>query len=433
MSATGRALPASLGAGALVVVIALLGLGGALLAGGAAAPPALAKGAAPEIMFSASPEVWAVLFLVPLLVGFLAYLFRLGLDSAAGRPVRVGAGVAIAVVAALFLAVLLPNAAWNGNSTVTVGGASVSGGGDGSSPGSSGSGPVGHGGGPNGSGASGTGGSNSSSNGGSGGQGGGSSSGSGGGGSGGGSGGGGSTGTGGSGSGSSGTGGSGAGGSSGDGTNCSAGGHSSPSATGNSPIGIRNCTGGTGGGSGGSGGTGTSRGNNTTAASKAAEPVRGISVKVPNWMFLPIAVVLSAAIAVLAIPGVLSRLVDRRIHRPAPPSAGVAPQGVVSVFRDARLAIENGERPRDTIVRLYGRILGRVAPSVEELATSTAEEIRRTQFAALHVSATRSEVITRLFEEARYSTHPIDLPVADRFVETLREVEQDLAMAGAPR
>jgi len=204
--------------------------------------------------------------------------------------------------------------------------------------------------------------------------------------------------------------------------------------TGGGPIGIGNCTGGTGGGSGGSGGTGQSHENNTTAAQKVGEPARGISVGVPNWVFLPLAVALSVAIGVLAIPGVLSRLVDRRVHRPAPPSVTVVPPAAAgSVFRDARLAIENGEPPRDTIVRLYGRILQRVAPSVEELATSTAEEIRRTQFAALHVSATRSEVITRLFEEARYSTHPIDPPVADRFVETLRAVEQDLAVAGAPR
>jgi hypothetical protein len=180
-------------------------------------------------------------------------------------------------------------------------------------------------------------------------------------------------------------------------------------------------------------GTGHSRGNNTTAAPKAAVPARGIAVGVPNWVFLPVGIALSGAIGVLAIPGVLSRLVDRRVHRPAPPIVATVPEGAASAFRDARLAIESGEPPRETIVRLYGRILGRVAPTVEELATSTAEEIRRTQFAALPVPATRSELITRLFEEARYSTHPIDQPVADRFVETLREVERDLAVAGAPR
>jgi len=172
MREAGRALPASLGGGVLgggvlVVVIALLGLGGALLAGRAMAPPAFAKGAAPEITFSVPPAVWALLFLMPLLVGFVAYLFRFVLDSTAGRPVRAGAGVAIAVVAVLLLFVLLPQAAWNANSTVTVGSAGVTSGGNGSSPGSSGSNGLngtsgnGSGGDGGGSGASGTGGNSS--------------------------------------------------------------------------------------------------------------------------------------------------------------------------------------------------------------------------------------------------------------------------------
>ena len=420
MGSPERAPLASLGVGALVAVVVLLGLGAALLVGRAAESPVLATGAAPVITFSASPTVWAMLFLVPLVAGFLSYVLRFALDSAAGRPARFGAGAVIAVVVVLFVALLLPHAAWNGNSTVTLGGAGGASGSDAASTGGSGSG------GSHGSGGGGSNGSGGSA-GGSGGAGsGGSAGGSGGTGSGG-------TGSGGSGGGSSGGGSTGTGGSSGSTQNCTTRVRGILPVIEAAPIGIGNCTGGSGGGSGGSRGTGPPRENNTTVAPKAAVPARGIAVGVPNWVFLPVGIALSVVIGVLAIPGVLSRLVDRRTHRPAPPSVTAVPEGIVSAIQDARLAIESGERPRDAIVRLYGRLLGRVAPSVEELATSTAEEIRQTRFAALPVPAVRSEVITRLFEEARYSTHPIDQPVADRFVETLREVERDLAVAGAPR
>jgi len=430
MGGTGRALPSSLGVAALALVLILLGLGGALLVGSVPASSSLAKGASPEITFSVPPTVWAVLFLVPLLVGFLAYFLRLVLGSEHAMPARIGAGLAIAVVAALFLLLLPSHAPWTGSSTVTIGGGSnggwwtndTSGTAMGAGPGN---GTSGGGVGGTGSGGSGGSGSNSSSGKGAGGSGNGSSSG----GPGKGSHGGGSSGSGGSGSGSTGSGGSGGGGNSSSGSgNCSAAARGSPSGTAGSPIGVGNCT--TAGGGGRSGGSGLSGRNNTTAARGEAP---ALSLRIPNWMFLPLAIGFSAVVGLLAVPGVLSRLVDRRPARRSPTAGMIVPEGAAAAFRDARLAIENGERPREAIIRLYGRILGRVVPNVEDLASSTAEEIERTQFAALHVPPTRSEAITTMFEEARYSTHPIDQPVAERFVDTLRAVEQDIVMAGAPR
>jgi hypothetical protein len=202
------------------------------------------------------------------------------------------------------------------------------------------------------------------------------------------------------------------------------------------PIGERpiggNCTAGSGGGSSG-GGTGSGGNNTSGTPPRGAAPVRGLSFQVPNWVFLVIAVTLSLVVALLAEPGILRRLFSRR---PSPQDAVPLPPLPAdwgAAIQETRLAIERGEVPRESIVRLYGRLLGRVSPSVGDLDASTAEEIQRTRLEPLRVPSERSETITRMFEEARYSTHPIDRPAADRFVATMREVENDLSGTGAPR
>ena len=436
---TGTAWPATLGTGGLVLVIVLLGAGAALLAGRATSSPALGPGAAAEVEFSVAPAVWAALFLIPLLVGFVAYLIRLALSPAHAVPMRVGASVAIALVVVLFLLILLPQAPWKASSTVSVGGS----GGDigpghlgptgngtssGSTPGGGGSGASGSGGGGSGPGGNGSGGS------GSGGNGSGSGSGSGAGGSGSGGGGSGAGGSGSGGRGGNGTGGSGGSGSKGGG-NCSAsGGLPAPGRLAAPPIGIGNCTGGSGGSGGGSGSPGGGPGNNSTAGqSRGAVPARGVTFHLPNWVFLVVALALSAVVGLLAVPGVLSRLFDHRPRRtPVMPVAAVTAD-LSAALREARLAIENGEVPRESIVRLYGHLLGKVAPYADGLDSATAEEIQRAWLDPLQVPSSRSTTITRLFEEARYSTHPIDRPAADRFATTMREVEDRLAAARAPR
>ena len=104
-----------------------------------------------------------------------------------------------------------------------------------------------------------------------------------------------------------------------------------------------------------------------------------------------------------------------------------------AAFREARKAIEAGGSPRETIVRLYNRLLTAIAGNDLELATSTAEEIRRTRLVALRVAPNRAQAITEMFEEACYSTHPIEPAGVDRFVGTMREVEDDLLTVGAAR
>lgn len=398
MLGASRAWRASLGTVALVLVLVLLGVGGALLADHAGARSSTVIGSPPSVSFSLPATLWGVLFLAPLLVGLAGYLVRLmmgtGAAASGGSGISVVPALVAVVVVALLLLALLLATFWGGSSIVTLG---ATGGYDGG-PGGQGSGA---GGGGNGTGAGGAGS------------------------------GGGANGTG---SGTNGTGsgsGGGANGTNGSGTN------GTGSGSGGGPNGTKgNGTGnGTGNSTGGTGGSpppphkgGSSYGNNSSAPSSGAGPARGLAFGLPNWLFGAIAALLCVFVGVLAVPGVLSRLVDPRRPGPVSVELKAGPAEARLAFRDARLSIEAGESPRGTIVRLYGRLLGRVGAGVDELASSTAEEIQRTRLAELRVPSERSEAITQMFEEACYSAHPIGPPTAERFVDVLRAVDRDLSV-----
>ncbi|HTW77507.1 MAG TPA: DUF4129 domain-containing protein [Thermoplasmata archaeon] len=344
----------------------------ALLGAGAALlaghAPAIRTGTQGGLQLAIPSSIWAVLFLAPLLVGFTAYVVRWAITSPAGMPARVGVSVAVAALVAMLLIGLLFTANWNGQTQVTVG-----------PSGTNGSGASG----PTGTGHNGTTTNNTTGN------------------------------T------STGNGTSGGGGGSGPGGNGSTNGSST---TGNSSHE-------------GNGSRGGGRGNNTTGTLPVATaPTGGASFDVSNILFLFIAGGLSAVVAVLALPGIIERIVDRRprsyaslVDLGGPPGAAE----VRSALREAALAIEAGETPRESIVRLYGRLVGWVSPHPNDLTAATAQEIQRTRLRELRVAPARSEALTRLFEEACYSDHPIGGPDATRFVETMRAVERDLYLGGA--
>ncbi len=373
MPGRGRALRTSVGTLVLLLVIVLLAVGGGLLAGAA---PVLGVAHGSQVALNIPGSIWGLLFLSPLLIGFAAYVVRWAVSSPASGPVRAGACVAVAVLVGLLLTGIAFQVNWGGTTSVGVGPTSQTG--SGGAPGSNHT-----------STGNSTGNSTNSTN---------------------------ST----NGNGTSGNGGSGSGNRTGNNTTNSGG---DPNGTGN------NGTGGTGhpptgGGAGGSGSLGSTGSSGSGGAS---------SLQVANWAFLAIALGLCVLVGVLSIPGVLGRLLDR-----APPRREVAlapPVGSLSearvALREARVAIEAGENARETIVRLYGRLVGRLAPAGEDLSTSTAQEIERNRLAALKVPPARSQALTQMFEEACYSSHPIDRPAADRFVETMRAVEHDLYVGGA--
>jgi len=62
----------------------------------------------------------------------------------------------------------------------------------------------------------------------------------------------------------------------------------------------------------------------------------------------------------------------------------------------------------------------------------TPEEIRSLHLVRLGISREASESLTRLFEEARYSTHPLGPEAAERATEVIRSAEADLSRAAVP-
>ncbi|HYA10490.1 MAG TPA: DUF4129 domain-containing protein [Thermoplasmata archaeon] len=349
-------------------LVLVFGLLGAGAALLAGRAPSIVRTAPEGLVFSLPRAIWAVLFLGPLLVGFTAYVIRWAVTSPSSAPLRLGVSVAVAALVTALLLGMLLDTNWNGSSTVSIGSTAPG-------PGINGSGPHGN---------------NSSS----------------------------------------GHWGTGNGTVNGTGTSNGTG-HPNGTSNNSSGSGSGNSSGNNGTKGGGSHGGGDGSGNNSTGFPRGAAPAGGVSFGVSNWAFLLLAVGLSAVVGVLAVPGVLARLVDRRsraVALPAPPG----PREVQSALQEAVVAIENGETPRDSIVRLYGRLVGRVAPNPDGLTTSTAEEIQRTWLTTLHVPPARSQELTQMFEEACYSVHPIGPQEADRFVETMRAIERDLFVAGAP-
>jgi len=151
-------------------------------------------------------------------------------------------------------------------------------------------------------------------------------------------------------------------------------------------------------------------------------------VNLPPWLLLALVLGVSTVVAVLAIPGVISRLADRAPTPSRRPPAGPAVQ---TALAEAMAAIDRGENPREAVVRLYVRLLGEIVPRFGDVSFLTPDEIRTAALLTLGVSPPAAEALTRVFEEARYSTHDIGGADAARFRQAIGVAETDLARSAA--
>jgi membrane protease YdiL (CAAX protease family) len=172
-------------------------------------------------------------------------------------------------------------------------------------------------------------------------------------------------------------------------------------------------------------GTGSS-GNGTlpTNASAAGGPLDVFSLRLPPWA--PFAGVAVAALVVgaIAIPAWGRR--DGRTggrHRPGESSRRAE---VRAALRSAAHQLDEGEEPRAVVIRLYGALLERVGPVVGGVDGETPEEIRALHLVQLGIRPEAATTLTRLFEEARYSTHPMGPGSASRATEAIRNAGADL-------
>jgi hypothetical protein len=176
--------------------------------------------------------------------------------------------------------------------------------------------------------------------------------------------------------------------------------------------------------------TGPGHTNSTPPAKTNTSPTNGTTVPgtyvvhVTSWILLALVAGISVCVAVLVLPGMLSRLIDRAPRKARGPRTTRVQ--VQAALADAGEAIDRGADPRETVIRLYLRLLHEIAPRAGDVSPLTPDEIRTHTLAVLGVGAAASEALTRLFEEARYSSHPIGPEEARRFREAIRQADDDL-------
>ena len=173
-----------------------------------------------------------------------------------------------------------------------------------------------------------------------------------------------------------------------------------------------------------SGSGNASPGANGTGSSTGFSPLH---LSIPPWA-------LFALVAVVALVGTavalrMLRARERtRAARPIP-----SDEEVREVLVQASAALDADEEPRTVLVRLYGLLLDRLTPIVGDTDRQTAEEIRRGHLMRLGIRPDTAQEITHLFEEARYSQHPIGPEEVARAKSAIRRAIEELDAKEAHR
>lgn len=186
---------------------------------------------------------------------------------------------------------------------------------------------------------------------------------------------------------------------------------------------------GTGGHAGGNGTT-TSTNSTTTGGSNLTGPGGQIALfpGLPAWLPFVLLVAVAVIVVVVAVPQARRYLAERR-ERGAPrrTAAVTVPPGVREALERASAELDLGGDPRMVILSLYGQLLLRLQPMVGGVETNTPEEIRATHLVRLQVRREAAHTLTRLFEEARYSSHPMGMKESEMAQEALRAALDDLS------
>jgi hypothetical protein len=145
----------------------------------------------------------------------------------------------------------------------------------------------------------------------------------------------------------------------------------------------------------------------------------GIGGPLPGWNpgWLPVLAVGAATVvvAVLALPLLLSL-------RRRPPPSSTEPDVARRAVERALAALDDGSiaDPRRRIVALYAQLLERVGPKIERVDARTAREVEQECVRHWKMPRASAEELTGLFEEARYSDHPMPESAVDRARAALR-------------
>jgi hypothetical protein len=187
-------------------------------------------------------------------------------------------------------------------------------------------------------------------------------------------------------------------------------------------------------GPGGSTPSGNTTGSDHGTKTNITTPLNGSGGRIvflpglPTWVpfvILGVVVLLAVAIGVPRTRGYLADRRERRALRRA--SAPAVPAGMREALSRASADLDLGGDPRVVILTLYASMLEALRPMVDNLRTSTPEEIRASHLVRLGVRPEAAGTLTRLFEEARYSEHPMGPRESARAQEAVRATLDDLA------
>ncbi len=174
-------------------------------------------------------------------------------------------------------------------------------------------------------------------------------------------------------------------------------------------------------------GTGTNPGN-TTPPPPPNGTSNGALFHLPPWSpgwipFLVVGVV-AVALVVLVLPILLASRSRSRTASLEDPGAG---RGALERAIRTLDADPNAD-PRSRIIALYAELLRRAANYLDRWESLTPREIETACVRVWHLPPVPAHDLTRLFEEARYSEHPIPEASVDTARGALRE-----ALAALPR
>jgi hypothetical protein len=217
----------------------------------------------------------------------------------------------------------------------------------------------------------------------------------------------------------------------------SGGGNDSANQTHNSTNGTTNST--------GPGGGGNTTTNHTGGGHNTSQPKTNSSGStlahsldlwgLPDWAPL-VAVALIGFAGVAFVVPALARRRPRSgpmVIVPPPPPIATLRAETQAALADAAAWLDQTHDPRAVIVDLYGRLLGEITAYSGSLAARTAEEIRYGCLLRLGVRAQAAAELTRLFEEARYSSHRLDAVTIQRALAAIHAAEVDLGGIQRPR
>ena len=177
-------------------------------------------------------------------------------------------------------------------------------------------------------------------------------------------------------------------------------------------------------------------GNNSTATGSNNTTFGGgglvlLSWHVPAWLEFVALAAATLLVAAVVMPFLGQWATARRLRAAGPqrPGSGPTAAEVRGAFARASRDLDRGLDPREVIERLYADLLERLGRYVVQIDPSTPEEIRVQHLVRLGIRPEVATELTRLFEEARYSTHPLGPESADRAAEAMRRATADLERA----